>query len=350
MPVKRTDLLKLLLLLIIVLFAALASAQEPLTVPPEVPAEPGAMQVMGDRFYLETTEYLVTLSEDLDSFFPNPEHRRFDYRRTRLLVQVGLQADSNGKVRPLQRLSGRIVLPRMEDRLSLYISGSSDDSISNVDEAATSDLVFLPKVEDTHLRFGFNTALRLIFTESKIYLVQNQLGIRLLPTWDPYNELSVQWRIPFYKFLWQPGQSVFWRQSSGVGETTRYDLDYSPKKDSIIRWHEDMTITQDTHGFEHRHSLAYLHQLDHRRGYVVVIEAQGETSPIQRITQYLVGFTWKELIYKDWLYIDTGINTRFAQEDSFDPVPAIFFSLITDFNGKKNKPNAGRSRNVNPSP
>lgn len=332
-----------------VLLATLASAQEPLPTAPVAAADPSLFQEVGDQFYLGTTEYLVSLSEDLDSFFPNPDHRTFDYRRTRLLVQAGLQVDSNGKVIALQRLSGRIVLPRMEDRLSLYVSGANDN-LDSRDDAATSDLIFLPTIEDTHLRFGFNTALRLIFTESKFYLVQNQLGVRLLPTWDPYNEVSVQLRIPFYKFLWKPGQSFFWRQSSGLGETTRFDLDYALRKDSLVRWHEEITLTQETNGFEHRHSLAFLQQLSKRRGYVVVMEARGETSPIQRITQYLVGFTWKELIYKDWLYIDTGINTLFAHDDNFDPVPAIFFSLITDFNGKKNKPNASRSRNVSPSP
>jgi hypothetical protein len=343
--------MKYLLIFSFLLLATFAAAAEVLPVTPAATEPPGLFEEIGERFYLETTDHLVSLSEDLDSFFPNPDHRRFDYHRTRLLVQAGLQVDSRGKLRVLQRVGGRIVLPRLEDRVSLYFSGASEDlnSRDNPDPAA-SDFIFLPRVEDTHLRFGFNTALRLIFTENKYYLVQNQLGVRLLPTWDPYNEVSGQLRIPFDKFLWQPGQSLFWRQSTGFGETTRSDLDYALKKDSILRWHEEATTSQESNGFEHRHSLAFLHQLSKRRGYVVAMEARGETSPIQRMTQYVVGFTWKELIHKDWLYVETGINALFAHEEHFEPIPAIFFSLITDFNGKKNKKNASRSRDVSPSP
>ena len=290
---------------------------------------------VADRFHLETTERLVSLSEYLDSFFLNPDNRRFDYRRTRVLAQLGLQVDSKGDLLVLQRVSGRIVLPRLEERVSLYFSGAGEDSSQVGDEEARHPY-FLPTIEDTRFRFGFNTALRFIFTASDYYLVQNQLGVRIFPDLDPYNELSGQLRIPLgRKFLWQPGQSLFWRESSGFGETTRYDLDYALKPGAIIRLHQEGTLSQESNGFEHLHSLSYLRQLGKERGYVLSLEARGETSPKKQMTQYLVIFAWKELVYRDWLYIETGSKLRFSEEDSFAPIPALFFSLIADFSGSK---------------
>lgn len=301
---------------------------------------------------METTERLVSLSEKLDSFFPNPDNRRFDYRRSRLLAKLGMQVDSKGNVVVLQRVSGRIVLPRMEERLSLFISGAGEDLNRPKDEDDFSDPFFLPTIEDTRFRFGVNTALRFIFTASDYYLVQNQLGVRLLPTWDPYDEVSLQLRIPLSKkFLWQPGQILFWRESTGFGETTRYDLDYALKPGAIIRLHQQGTRSEESNGYEHLHSLAYLHQLSEDRGYVLVVEARGETSPIQRMTQYRIVFTWKQLIYENWLYTETGSRLLFAYDDSFDPVPAIFFSLLADFDGKKSTPRPSRPREeVSPAP
>lgn len=301
------------------------------------------MQDLTDRFYRHTTERIVTLSENLDSFFPNPDNRRFDYRRSRILAQLGLQVDSHGDLLVLQRLSGRVVLPRLEERLSLYFSGAVDGD--GGEEDATANPFYIPTIEDTRFRFGVNTALRFVFTKSDLYLVQNQLGARLLPIWQPYNELSGQLRIPLGRhFLWQPGQSLFWRESSGIGETTRYDLDYDLGHGGLLRLHQEGTLSQESSGYEHLHSLAFLHQLDDSRGYAFVLEAQGETSPLQRITQYLAVFTWKELAYKDWLYVETGTKVLFAREENFEPVPAIFFSLIADFNGKKSTPLPSRSR------
>ena len=345
-----------------VLLTTLAWAQ-PLTPTPasEPPSEPTPiseptegeearrLQVLGDRLHLETTERLVDLSEKLDSYFPNPDNRRFDYRRTRLQAQLGLEVDSNGDVVILQRLNGRVVLPRLEERFSLFFSGAAEDFNRPGDEE--SDPFFIPTIEDTRFRFGFNTALRFVFTDSDYYLVQNQLGVRLLPTWDPYDELSGHLRIPLSQnFLWQPGQILFWRESSGFGETTRYDLDYAFKPGTIVRLHQEGTLSQESHGFEHLHSLAFFHQLSAERGYAVVLEARGETSPIQRITQYLVVFTWKQLIYKDWLYAETGSKLRFAHEDSFDPVPALFFSLIADFDAKKIPPPSRPREETPPAP
>ena len=341
---------------VLVLLTTLARAQPPTPsstsepTPISAPAEgegDSRLQAIGDRLHLETTERLVALSERLDSFFPNPDNRRFDYRRTRLQAQLGLQVDSNGDVVVLQRLNGRIVLPRMEERLSLFFSGAAED-LDRSDEEATNPF-FIPTIADTRFRFGFNTALRFVFTESDYYLVQNQLGVRLLPTWDPYDELSGQLRIPLGKnFLWQPGQILFWRESSGFGETTRYDLDYALGHGALVRLHQEGTRSQESNGYEHRHSLAYLQQLSEERGYAVVLEARGETSPIQRMTQYIVVFTWKELIYKDWLYAETGSNLRFAHEESFEPVPALFFSLIADFDGRKSTPPPSRPREETP--
>lgn len=330
--------LKYLLPLALVLLATLASAQEPLVFAPEKTAQPRLFRDIVDRYYRATTENLVELSENLDSYFPNPDHHRFDYRRTRLQVKLGLQADSNADFRILQRISGRIVLPRLEDRLSLYFSGAGEDLNGPQDET-TADPFYLSAIEATHFRFGFNTALRFVFTKSDIYLLQNHLGVRLLPDWDPYNELSGQLRIPLGKnFLWQPGQSLYWRESSRFGATTRYDLDYALKPGAIIRLHEQVTSSEKSNGFEHLHSLAFLRQLDKDRGYIFLLEARGETSPIQRMTQYLVVFTWRQLVYKDWLYAESGSKLLFAYEDSFEPLPALFFSLTVDFNGRKSQP------------
>ena len=293
---------------------------------------------------METTERVVALSEYLDSFFLDPDNRRYDYRRSRILAQLGLQVDSKGDVAVLQRLSGRIVLPRLEERVSIYFSGADED-LNRPEEQESTSPFYLPTIEDTRFRFGFNTSLRFIFTASDFYLVQNQLGVRILPTWDPYDELKGQLRIPLGKnFLWQPGQIFFWRVSSGFGETTRYDLDYVLKPNAIIRLHQEGTLSQESNGYEYLHSLAFLRQLDTDRGYVFLLEARGETSPIHRITQYLVVFTWKELVYKDWLYVETGGKLLFEHDDSFEPVPAIFFSLIADFTGRKGAPPPSRPR------
>lgn len=340
--------MKYLLAVSFILLATLASAQEPPAVAPAAVEEAGLLQKIGDRFHLVTTEQVVALSEYLDSFFLNPDNRRYDYSRSRILAQLGLQVDSKGDVALLPRLRGRIVLPRLEERVSLYFSGADEDLIRS-EEEGTSNPFFLPKIEDTRFRTGFNTSLRFIFTASDYYLVHNQLGVRFLPSWDPYNELTGQLRIPLSKnFLWQPGQVLFWRESSGFGETTRYDLDYALKPDAIIRLHQEGTLSQESDGYEHRHSLAYLRKLDKDRGYVCLIEARGETSPMQRITEYLVIFTWKELVYEDWLYIETGSKVLFEREDSFEPVPAIFFSLIADFTGSKIKVLPSRLRGEEP--
>lgn len=332
----------------LVLLAAPVSAQESPASLPAPEEDAGVIARAADRFHLETTERVVALSEYLDSYFLEPDSHRFDYRRSRILAQLGLLVDSKGGVVVLQRLRGRIVLPRLEERVSLYFSGEGEDLDRSEEEKSTSPF-YLPTIESTRVRFGFNTALRFVFTKSDIYLVQNQLGVRFRPSLDPYNELSGQLRIPLgRRFLWQPGQIFFWRESSGLGETTRYDLDYAFKPDAIIRLHQEGTISQESNGYEHLHSLSYLRQLDKDRGYIFALEARGETSPTQRMTQYLIVYTWKELIYKDWLYAETGCRLLFSVDDDFEPVPAIFFSLIADFDGRKGTPQPTRPRDETP--
>lgn len=322
-------------LFLFILLATPVSAQELLEAAPAPEEETGMVARIADRFHLETTERLVSLSEYLDSIFLNPDNRRFDYRRSRVLAQFGLQVDSNGDLLVLQRLSARIVLPRLEEHVSLYFSGEGED-LDRTEEEKSSSPFYLPTIESTRVRFGFNTALRFVFTKSDIYLVQNQLGVRFRPSLDPYNELSAQLRIPLgRKFLWQPGQSFYWRESSGFGETTRYDLDYALKPGAIVRLRQEGTLSQESNGFEHLHSLSYLRQLKRERGYVLSLEARGETSPKKQMTQYLVVFAWKELVHRDWLYIETGSKLHFSQDDNFAPIPALFFSLIADFSGKK---------------
>lgn len=322
------------LALCLLLCAFTAFADDPQTVENDTPDPGTQVKSWTDQFHLETTEALVDLSEYLDSFFPNPDNQRFDYRRSRLQAQLGLQVDTNGDVALLQRLYGRVVLPRAEEQLSLYFSGTSE--APETDQDAPRDEPFLLlRVADTRLRFGLNTGARFVFLKSDYYLAQYQIGIRFLPDWDPYHELNGRLRLPFGKFLFQPGQTLFWRQQDGYGETTAFDLDYAFGHGRLLRLHGEGTLSEESNGYEHRYSLTFLHQLTKTRGYAVFVKAEGETSPVQRMTKYITGITWKTLVYRDWLYVDTGVNVLFAEDVDFEPVPALLFSLVGDFNGAK---------------
>lgn len=299
------------------------------------PEKPPAWQSLADSIHAGTVSSLLSLSENLDNFFPAPVEERFDYRRSRLTVQAGGQIDSNGDAAQILRMHGTLALPRTQERLSLYFSGDQEEKERPGDDGAAVPLTdngfILPRLEETNLRFGFNTGLRFVFADSENYRTQYQIGARLLPDWDPYHEFSVLFRLSLGSVLFKPGQSLFWRNSKGYGETTRYDLDYSLNPQMLLRLHSDATYAEKSDGLEHRHALSFFHQIDPESGYTATIEARGETEPQSRMTRYLAGVTWKELIYRDWLFIETGVNVLFEQTDNFDPTPAVFVTLIGDF-------------------
>lgn len=285
-----------------------------------------------DRYQLATVSTLMKLSENLDSFFPNPDNTRFDYNKTRLLVRFGLQQNTQGSTTLLQRVSARIALPRLEERLSLFFSEddySADDS-KKVDEMA----VFVPSNIETDAHLGVTTGVSVVFAKSEFYKIQNRLGVRLYPEWRPFDEFGGFLNIPLGRFLLKPGQILFWRDLDGFGETTLVDLDRPLGGNLLLRLHSQGTVSEITSGLEYREALHFFHQISAKKGYSLILEASGATKPQNRFNAYLAGISWKQRIHKEWLFIETGVSVEFQRDDSFRPLPAIFFALVVDFNGR----------------
>ena len=216
----------------------------------------------------------------------------------------------------------RLHLPATKRRFHIVIENTLDDKES-LEEKTRPSLSESNGIDDSSV----TAAIEFARSEAKHWKTKASLGVKARLPGDMFVKFSAKrrwdlgdsWTMP-YRFKAAEYLNDKWEieQSLAFERPLENELFFSAK--SSIDWEEDeATVAAQT--FSLRKRLSDNKGVDYRLGII------GEDVAKPRITSYFISAHYRELLYKDWLYLNVIPEVNYPRDQGFESI----FSLTVRF-------------------
>lgn len=269
-----------------------------------------------DRWHSWVCTNLVGTARGIDRFFSNDRVLE-EENDTRLRVRFGPEFRERSESRMRQRVSLRLDLPNSEDRFSFFFEDIADDVLD----------VMMGEADEDGVRTGFRFKL---LKSDCMHTDLSASGRVSSGELDPYIRLRTRWTFPLMSWIIEPTQFFFWRRLIGFGERSRLDLIRPLGERKIFRLRSQATWAEEPNGVEWRIEPSYFHRLRNSNGFRLACSVDGITRPVYEETVYEIRADWRQRLYSDWLFLETGPDVRWERERNFKS--DIGFRLFLEIN------------------
>lgn len=111
-------------------------------------------------------------------------------------------------------------------------------------------------------------------------------------------------------------QSAFWEREEGFGLTSRFDWEWLPDRNRLVRWSARGTWSEESDGIDWRTGLVSFRQLDTRSALRAEIGAWGFSHPRVETEEYFAAVRYRRQFLRHWLYYE--VQPEHAWPKDFD--------------------------------
>ena len=254
---------------------------------------------------------------EVDSFFVNEEFEEdINDSYIRVNYRITLEEDMKEKVEADIKI--RAKFPRISKKANLILE-KVDSTITDETSLLTNDDESIERNEagEAFKNNSYAAALRFFVTEKDQWNISTDVGMRIDVPFDPFVKLRLKRTYNFKKheFTFIQKFSYFridelsqntafvWTKDVGGGDKIKFETD--------IGWQE---IDPD---FKGDHILSYLQKLSKRRAISYSIGASYIIEQAAYYDQYQFATNYRQLIFKDWVFLQGAVGTIFRKEDEF---------------------------------
>jgi hypothetical protein len=291
----------------------LASALFAITVSYPALAETGAEQETSnpdhDTGWMDRGHDRVVLSVDkmanwADDFFGNPLSDLESSASSRIRVRPQFEWDEEDDTDWKLRATGRLNLPKINERLNLVFfsdDGDFEDEFYDPAMVANGSTTLGLQYEVEQEKHSSITAFAGMKSGFK-----GKLGGR-------YRYRQDFWERNRFTF----SEALFWIGGDGFGTLTRVDIDRKLDRSLLLRWANKMEYSEESNGAEWDSHIALVKRLDDKsalRGFTFI---HGETSP-QLLKSRGLGFAYRHNFLRDWLYWEVEPRYAWRKEKTYE--------------------------------
>jgi hypothetical protein len=277
-----------------------------------------------------------------DEFFGNVKAE--DVRQPEYLIRWrnSLRWDEGGKFTFRTSARAGLRLPKISDRLHLVISGESEAEPS-------------PRLPEDPGNPGFDRTLpktRLVNTELRY-------GVLKTPDLDLFLGAGVRFVLPVETFvrsrflytrrlgevaLARFGETVFWKDTVGFGETTEVALERQLGPKTLLRWANSGTLSQDSRGLEWGTELSVLQELSPQSAISLAGGVFGGTRPVAVVESYRINSRYRRNFLRSWLFFELEPEISWPRDPAgaYTSALAFTFHIEVVFQGKAALPRHAR--------
>jgi len=262
----------------------------------------------------------------VDTMWLKDDGRPYDYELStfylRLLGRVGGRSN-DGTEDFKVRFSGDIALPGLENKLHLVLNNSVRDSLPGAD----------PLTQQSEATLGVRTMWRQL-RHSQFSLGGGLKWRSSVPV--VYGELDWQYKRDLAGGEFRLDPRGFWYSDDGFGQVTSMTWTRQTYKKQWLQLRAAERSTEQTDGIELEQTLRYVWlRSGNTRGWV----AQASAFPhLKSSTWYwddfLVNLSWRDALYRKWIYYTVTPQIDFPEEDNYKVRPSLRIGIEILFGGK----------------
>lgn len=170
-----------------------------------------------------------------------------------------------------------------------------------------------------------------IIDYAKYWNLRFEAGVRAEIPVNPFINLRV-WR-PYSGSFWEFNPTheffVFW--DDGFGTRHSFNVDFKLTEKVLLRIENAFSWTDLSDTIRSTHGPSLFYKLSRRRAISFNAKAFGKSRPTYFINNYSLSATYRQLIYKKWLFFEVSPALSFPSSNDFERIASIFFKLETVF-------------------
>jgi hypothetical protein len=309
------------LMLGIVLLSPLVSnaVDVPLEPPEDLPPKPSFIDFKRD--YL--SEKFVDFASGIDSFFGND--RNFRETNKSVLQIDATQVLQEGN-KPTMGLSfkAKFHLPNAQRRLRLLVESNPDKNLpgQSLGQQLQQQQSSLFKEVSTPDSYG--AALRFGNMEGSPLQLNVDGGLKAdngkeFYTYSihPFTRSSASYLYPINLVQLKLTESVFWFNSTRLGENTQLEADHHITDKVLFRATSGATFLVDKQHFTYHQDFAIFDTIDREKSLLYQISANGVSRPSAEISEYVALVLYRRLIHQDWVYFEINPQLHYPKINNF---------------------------------
>ncbi len=260
------------------------------------------------------SERVDWMARGIDSFFAGEDTLAFGNKSYVRFRAGGAWVEGEGYVDNTD-IKFRLHLPATKRRFHIIIENASDDKES-LEEKTRPSLSDVNGIDDSSI----TAAIEFARSEAKHWKTRALFGVKARLPGDMFVKFSAKrrwdlndtWTMP-YRFKAAEYLNDEWQIEQSLAFERPLDSELFFSARSRIEWEEDAaTVAAQT--FSLRKRLSDRKGVDYRLGVI------GADVAKPRITTYFVSAHYRELLYKDWLYLNLIPEVNYPRDQGFESI------------------------------
>lgn len=274
-----------------------------------------------DRMHRKFSNRILAFSREVDAFFADDKHVGLTNRsKLKFAFTTNFREAAGPFI--VSDINYNLVLPRTQKRLRIFVENEQE-------ERQNETFATNYQRQDARTQRADSTAagLRYIINKSGIQFFQDT-GVIL----DVPPRAFVRWTakkdIMFRDWILKAREQVEWNNVDGITSVLNLDFDTRLTRKFLLRMVND-TLWNDTDyvvTFENGPTL--FHKLDDKRGLSYSARVITLNKPTFEVDNYLVQLTYRQNVYRDWLFASFTPFLNFPRANNFHRTPG--FIIRTD--------------------
>lgn len=251
----------------------------------------------------------------LDDFFGNVKTEEQRKTRYQLRWRNSFRLAEDGSIKPGMTLRANLVLSRVSDRLRLAIAGE-DETVQTS-----------PSIPEDPGNPGFDRTTRnarLVNTELRYSLIKETdldlflgAGFRVSIPPEGFVRSRFQYTHTLADLvLFRFGETFFLKNTSGFGETTEIDLERLLDRDTLMRWANAGTVSEEFSGLEWGTELSMIRQLSPTSAITVAAGVYGNTRAAALVGSYKLYTRYRRNFLRSWLFYELEPEVSWPRNDA----------------------------------
>ena len=270
-----------------------------------------------DNFQLGVERSVCVTAWYFDRLFGAlPENEIVETRTTHGRLRAGVQWDERDGFSEEFSLNAQVQMPIAQQRFRAVFGRDTDEAFIEGGSGEFDSVAFTEDDEERSWLLGLGYE-PMRGTRSRLAL---GAGVRLRTPPDPFVQASYWYQDRLTEnVLFRARQTVFWENEDGFGTATRLVLERGLGPTRMLRWGNQLRISEATDGMRWNTNLTLFNALSARRAVALRGAIRGETGRDVNPVEYQLLLIHRQRIFRDWLFLELSGGGGWIREEQSEP-------------------------------
>lgn len=268
------------------------------------------------RDYL--SDKFVDLVTGIDSFFGN-ERNYQESNDSVLQIDLTRVMGYTGEHRFIWQGKAKVHLPRAERSLHLLVESDADKNSANASNQVQAGQPTTTTTAPSSYALGLRHELK---SDDDRWHLGTDGGLKFagLST-SPFLRARGSYALPLDTWRTKVAETVFWFNTTGVGETTQLDLERPLDPQNLFRATTSATWLNNRQNFDLRQDFSIFQTVSGSTAMLYQASAIGTSDATMqaRVTDYVLLMLYRHRLHRDWMYLEISPQLHFPLERNFTP-------------------------------